>query len=143
VPASYAEDDLAEGRAALLSGWSSGSEPGLVITRASGALVWDSKGNEYIDCTSMAWSNNIGASVPEVVEAAFAQARQLSHLRSNFDSIPLLLLSKAMTESARGPQADRIHPPSAGRACSSASNSYVTSRPESRPPRKRSRCTRS
>jgi 4-aminobutyrate aminotransferase-like enzyme len=90
VPASYAEDDLAEGRAALLSGWSSGSEPGLVITRAAGALVWDAKGNEYIDCTSMAWSNNIGASVPEVVEAAFAQARQLSHLRSNFDSIPLL-----------------------------------------------------
>ena len=83
-------------------GWSSGSEPGLVITRASGALVWDSKGNEYIDCTSMAWSNNIGASVPEVIEAAFAQARQLSHLRSNFDSIPLLLLSKAMTDSAPG-----------------------------------------
>jgi 4-aminobutyrate aminotransferase-like enzyme len=102
VPASYAEDDLAAGRAALLSGWSSGSEPGLVITRASGALVWDSEGREYIDCTSMAWSNNIGASAPEVVEAAFAQARQLSHLRSNFDSIPLLLLSKAMTESAPG-----------------------------------------
>src|SRR5713226_9551031 len=75
VPTSYAEDDLADGKAALLSGWSSGSEPGLIITKASGALVWDSKGNEYIDCTSMAWSNNIGASVPEVVEAAFAQAR--------------------------------------------------------------------
>jgi 4-aminobutyrate aminotransferase-like enzyme len=102
VPYSYADDDLAAGRAALLSGWSSGSEPGLVITRASGALVWDAKGNEYIDCTSMAWSNNIGASVPEVVEAAFAQARELSHLRSNFDSIPLLLLSKAMTAAAPG-----------------------------------------
>jgi 4-aminobutyrate aminotransferase-like enzyme len=102
VPTSYAEADLADGRAALLSGWSSGTEPGLIITRASGALVWDSKGNEYIDCTSMAWSNNIGASAPEVVEAAFAQARQLSHLRSNFDSVPLLLLSKAMTESAPG-----------------------------------------
>jgi 4-aminobutyrate aminotransferase-like enzyme len=102
VPTSYVEDDLADGRAALLSGWSSGSEPGLVITKASGALVWDSKGNEYIDCTSMAWSNNIGASVPEVVEAAFVQARQLSHLRSNFDSVPLLLLAKAMTDSAPG-----------------------------------------
>jgi len=98
----YADDDLADGRAALLSGWSSGSEPGLVITRASGALVWDSKGNEYLDCTSMAWSNNIGASRPEVVEAAFAQARELSHLRSNFDSIPLLLLAKAMTQAAPG-----------------------------------------
>jgi len=50
----------------------------------------------------MAWSNNIGASVPEVVDAAFAQARQLSHLRSNFDSVPLLLLSKAMTDAAPG-----------------------------------------
>jgi adenosylmethionine-8-amino-7-oxononanoate aminotransferase len=50
----------------------------------------------------MAWSNNIGASHPEVIEAAFAQARQLSHLRSNFDSVPLLLLSKAMTDAAPG-----------------------------------------
>jgi len=98
----HADDDLADGRAALLSGWSSGSEPGLIITKASGALVWDSKGNEYIDCTSMAWSNNIGASHAEVVEAAFAQARELSHLRSNFDSIPLLMLAKAMTEAAPG-----------------------------------------
>jgi 4-aminobutyrate aminotransferase / (S)-3-amino-2-methylpropionate transaminase / 5-aminovalerate transaminase len=72
VVARYSADDLQAGRAALLSGWSSGSEPGLVITRASGALVWDSEGREYIDCTSMAWSNNIGAAVPEVVEAAFA-----------------------------------------------------------------------
>jgi 4-aminobutyrate aminotransferase-like enzyme len=102
VPVSYTDDDLADGRAALLSGWSSGSEPGLVITRASGSLVWDSKGNEYIDCTSMAWSNNVGASAPEVVDAAFRQARELSHLRSNFDSVPLLLLSKAMTDSAPG-----------------------------------------
>jgi 4-aminobutyrate aminotransferase-like enzyme len=102
VPESYLEEDLAVGRTALLSGWSTGSEPGLVITRASGALVWDIKGNEYIDCTSMAWSNNIGASHPEVVEAAFAQARELSHLRSNFDSVPLLLLAKAMTDAAPG-----------------------------------------
>jgi 4-aminobutyrate aminotransferase-like enzyme len=102
VPDSYLESDLADGRAALLSGWSTGSEPGLVITKASGALVWDAKGNEYIDCTSMAWSNNIGASVPEVVEAAFSQARELSHLRSNFDSVPLLLLAKAMTDAAPG-----------------------------------------
>jgi 4-aminobutyrate aminotransferase-like enzyme len=102
VLTSYAADNLAAGRAALLSGWSSGSEPGLVITRASGALVWDSDGNEYIDCTSMAWTNNIGAAHPEVVDAAFAQARRLSHLRSNFDSVPLLRLANEMTGSAPG-----------------------------------------
>jgi 4-aminobutyrate aminotransferase-like enzyme len=37
-----------------------------------------------------------------VVDAAFAQARELSHLRSNFDSVPLLLLAKAMTDAAPG-----------------------------------------
>lgn len=60
-------------------------EPTLDITKASGALFWDSMGNPYIDGTSMAWSDNMGASVPEVVEAAFEQARKLSHLRSSFD----------------------------------------------------------
>jgi 4-aminobutyrate aminotransferase-like enzyme len=102
VSASYTAEDLAAGRAALLSGWSSGSEPGLIITRAAGAEVFDADGTAYLDCTSMAWSNNIGASVPEVVDAAFAQARDLTHLRSNFDSLPLLLLSKAMTQAAPG-----------------------------------------
>jgi 4-aminobutyrate aminotransferase-like enzyme len=102
VSASYTAEDLATGRAALLSGWSSGSEPGLIITRATGAEVFDADGNAYIDCTSMAWSNNIGASRPEVIDAAFAQARDLTHLRSNFDSVPLLLLSKAMTQAAPG-----------------------------------------
>jgi 4-aminobutyrate aminotransferase-like enzyme len=102
VSASFNPDDLAAGRDALLSGWSSGSEPGLIITKAEGALVWDSAGREYIDCTSMAWSNNLGASRPEVTEAAFAQARELTHLRSNFDSVPLLRLAAAMTREAPG-----------------------------------------
>jgi 4-aminobutyrate aminotransferase-like enzyme len=102
VSASFNAEDLAAGRDALLSGWSSGSEPGLIITKAEGALVWDAEGREYIDCTSMAWSNNIGASRPEVVEAAFAQARELSHLRSNFDSVPLLRLAHALTKDAPG-----------------------------------------
>ena len=102
MPASFNAEDLAAGRNALLSGWSSGSEPGLLITKASGVFVWDAAGREYIDCTSMAWSNNIGAARPEVVSAAFAQATELSHLRSNFDSVPLLRLARAMTKDAPG-----------------------------------------
>jgi 4-aminobutyrate aminotransferase-like enzyme len=102
VPADYTAEDLEAGRNALLSGWSAGAEPSLVMARSSGALVWDEAGREYIDCTSMAWSNNLGGSRPEVIEAAFAQARQLSHLRSNFDSVPLLRLAQAMTRTAPG-----------------------------------------
>ena len=100
---SYSEQDLQRGREALLGGWSSGSEPNVIFTKARGSTMWDSQGNEYLDFTSQAWSNNIGASDPRVVEAAFAQARELSHVRSNYDSIPLLRLAAALTEVAPPP----------------------------------------
>ncbi len=98
----YVSEDLALGRKALIRGWSTGVEPEMVLVRAKDALVWDADGNEYIDCTAQAWSNNVGASDPRVVEAAFAQAQAITHVRSNYDSIPLLLLAKRLTELAPG-----------------------------------------
>lgn len=97
---SYTREDLAQGRAALIRGWSTGVEPEITLTRARDALVWDSDGREYIDCTAQAWSNNIGASDPRVLEAAFAQAEEILHVRSNYDSVPLLLLAKRLVELA-------------------------------------------
>lgn len=94
--------DLKLGRDALLGGWSTGAEPNLVMTRARGAKIWDADDNEYLDLTSQAWSNNIGASDPRVVEAAHRQAAELSHVRSNYDSVPLLLMAKRMAEIAPG-----------------------------------------
>ena len=47
-------------------------------------------------------TNDLGASRPEVVAAAFAQARELSHLRSNFDSVPPLRLAHALTRNGPG-----------------------------------------
>ncbi|GAI25705.1 unnamed protein product, partial [marine sediment metagenome] len=52
-------DEILLGRKALLDGW--GGRPQIIITRAKGAKLWDSKGKEYIDCTSQAFSLNIGA----------------------------------------------------------------------------------
>jgi 4-aminobutyrate aminotransferase/(S)-3-amino-2-methylpropionate transaminase len=98
----YTPEDLAAGRRALIRGWSTGVEPELVFVRARDALVWDSDGNEFIDCTAQAWSNNVGASDPRVIEAAFAQAREITHVRSNYDFVPLLLLAKRLTELAPG-----------------------------------------
>lgn len=100
---SYSEQDLQRGRESLLGGWSSGSEPNVIFTKARGSTMWDSQGKEYLDFTSQAWSNNIGASDPRVVEAALAQARDLTHVRSNYDSIPLLRLAAALTEVAPRP----------------------------------------
>ncbi len=100
---SYTEEELEEGRRALIRGWSSGIEPDRdIFVRAKGALIWDSNGKEYIDCTSQAWSNNIGATDDRILDAAWAQMQNLTHLRSNYDSLPLLLLSKELAKSAPG-----------------------------------------
>ena len=54
---------LDRGRQALLRGWSTtvAREANLLLVRAKGTRIWDVDGNEYIDCTSQAWSNNSGA----------------------------------------------------------------------------------
>src|SRR6478672_3961738 len=95
-------DELIQGRKALIRGWSTGVEPEIIFVRAKDALIWDQDGNEYVDCTAQAWSNNVGASDPRVIEAAFAQARDITHVRSNYDSIPLLRLAKRLSELAPG-----------------------------------------
>ncbi len=75
----------------------------LTLVKARGSLVWDDKGREYIDCTAQAWSNNLGANDPRVIEAAVAQIHEIMHARPNFNSLPLLALSKKLRELAPGP----------------------------------------
>lgn len=49
----------------------------VVITRGEGAVVWDDKGKEYIDCTAGIGVANVGHANPAVAEAIAAQARVL------------------------------------------------------------------
>jgi len=49
----------------------------LVITRGKGALVWDEKGKEYVDCSSSYGVALLGHSHPKVVEAICKQAETL------------------------------------------------------------------
>jgi 4-aminobutyrate aminotransferase-like enzyme len=102
VSPSVDQDALDRGRQALLRGWSTTvtREANLLLVRARGTRIWDSDGNEYIDCTSQAWSNNIGAGHPSVLAAAAAQAEEIAHARSNYDTIPLLLFSDRITQLA-------------------------------------------
>ncbi|MFL9872137.1 aminotransferase class III-fold pyridoxal phosphate-dependent enzyme [Paraburkholderia megapolitana] len=74
----------------------------ITLVRARGSLVWDDTGKEYIDCTAQAWSNNLGANDPRVVEAAIAQTREMMHIRPNFDSLPRRALVKKLREIAPG-----------------------------------------
>jgi len=72
----------------------------LTLVRALGSLVWDDTGKQYIDCTSQAWSNNLGANDPRVVEAAGRQLSQITHARPTFYTPVLLDLAELLTSIA-------------------------------------------
>ena len=96
-----AEDDLRAGARALMSAWTPGEMP-LVLVRGRGSFVWDSAGRRYLDCISQAWSVNIGHCHPRVTAAAERQARELTQVRPNFANVPILLLAKRLADRAPG-----------------------------------------
>src|SRR6266567_6202564 len=90
------------GAQALLHEPPGGDPNKLTLVRALGSEVWDAAGNEYIDCTAQAWSNNLGANDPRVVEAAIAQLREITHARPTFHTPVLLELTAKLREIAPG-----------------------------------------
>jgi len=61
------------GKRSLIHDPLEGDKNKITLVRARGSLVWDDRGREYLDFTSQAWSNNLGANDPRVIEAAIAQ----------------------------------------------------------------------
>jgi 4-aminobutyrate aminotransferase-like enzyme len=95
------EADLALGRQALISGATGESLP-KVYMKARGSKFWTSDGMETIDCTSQAWTLGVGACHPKIIEAVKAQLDYFTHVRTNFDTPPKLILSKRLAEIAPG-----------------------------------------
>ncbi|MCK4925558.1 MAG: aminotransferase class III-fold pyridoxal phosphate-dependent enzyme, partial [Spirochaetes bacterium] len=91
--------DLEEGRKYLMSGSVGGGLP-VLIESGRGAVIKDSSGREYIDCTSQAWTFNIGFSHPKVTHAVTEQVQKITHVRTSFETIPKLLLLKKLGELA-------------------------------------------
>lgn len=93
---------MESGKKSLIHDPVEGDKSKLTLVRAKGALVWDDQGREYLDCTSQAWSNNLGANDPRVVKAAIAQLEQITHARPNFNTVPLLTLTSKLREISPG-----------------------------------------
>jgi len=93
--------DLEEGRKYLMSGSVGGGLP-IMIESGKGSVVKDSNGKEYIDCTSQAWTYNIGVSHPKVIAAVKEQIDKITHVRTSFETVPKLLLLKKLGEIAPG-----------------------------------------
>ena len=88
------------GAVALLHEPPGGDPNKLTLVRALGSLVWDAAGMDYIDCTAQAWSNNLGANDPRVIEAAIEQTRQITHARPTFHTPALLDLAELLVSIA-------------------------------------------
>jgi 4-aminobutyrate aminotransferase-like enzyme len=99
VFSNYTESDLEAGRKAF-GGGGVGSEIPILVDYGKGALLYDKSGKEYIDCTSQAWSLNIGYSHPRVIQAVEEVLGKYSHIRTSFETVPKLLLSKKLVELA-------------------------------------------
>ena len=91
--------DLEEGRKYLMSG-SVGSGLPVMIESGKGAVIKDINGKDYIDCTSQAWTYNIGVSHPKVIGAVEEQIHKITHVRTTFETVPKLLLLKKLGEIA-------------------------------------------
>ncbi|MGW6521668.1 aspartate aminotransferase family protein [Streptomyces sp. NPDC054962] len=90
----------ARGREVLLHEPTGGDPGKLTLVKARGSLVWDEAGKQYIDCTAQAWSNNLGANDPRVIEAAIEQTRQITHARPTFHTPALLELAELLVSIA-------------------------------------------
>ncbi len=84
-----------------MSGSVGGGLP-VMIESGKGAVIKDVNGKEYIDCTSQAWSFNIGFSHPKVIAAVKEQMVKITHVRTSFETVPKLLLAKKLGEIAPG-----------------------------------------
>jgi 4-aminobutyrate aminotransferase-like enzyme len=99
VPASFRQG---LGRRAEGDGRSVGAAVPKLFSKARASKFRTDDGMEYIDCTSQAWSLGIGACHPFVMEAVKEQLNYFTHVRTNFDTVPKLLLSKKLSEIGPG-----------------------------------------
>ncbi len=59
--------------------WCAAGHDPLMIVRAEGVWLWDSKGRKYLDGNSSIWTNIHGHCRPKIVEAIAEQAATLDH----------------------------------------------------------------
>ena len=67
-----------------------------------GAVLRDINGVEYLDCTSQAWTLNVGPSNPDVIYGAYVQASRLNHVRYGYPTIPRIKLLNKLAKIAPG-----------------------------------------
>jgi acetylornithine/LysW-gamma-L-lysine aminotransferase len=78
----------------------------IVIVRGSGATLWDTEGNQYLDCSSGHGVANLGHAHPKVAEAISKQAATLITLFETFPNDQRAAVMQKLT--ALAPGLDRV-----------------------------------
>ena len=71
-----------------------------IVTRADGVYVWDADGNRILDAMAGLWCVNVGYGRNELVDAAYAQMKELPYYNSFFQCThpPAIELSQLLDE---------------------------------------------
>ncbi len=75
------------------------------FVRGRGTVLWDERGEEYLDFLCGISVTNLGHCHPRVVEAVREQAARLMHVSNLFYTEPAMQLAKRLTESSLGGKA--------------------------------------
>ncbi len=75
----------------------------ICLVKGEGVKVWDSEGNEYLDCLAGIAVNNVGHCHPRVVEAIREQAGKLMHCSNLYYIEPQARLCRTLVDILPGP----------------------------------------
>ncbi len=79
--------------------WCAPGHDPLVIARGSGAWLWDTEGNHYLDGNSSIWTNIHGHSHPVIDAAIREQLEKMAHCSAlGFTNEPAIRLAKALVD---------------------------------------------
>ena len=76
----------------------------IVIVEGHGALLWDTRGREYLDANSSIWTNLHGHNHPKINSAVQRQLRKIAHSSAlGLANEPASLLAEKLIQSANPP----------------------------------------
>lgn len=79
-------------------------EPNMIVAKAEGSYIWDSKGNKYLDAVGGMWCNNIGTGRKEMADTIAEQVLNCSYANPFVDmaNVPATLLCEKLAQLAPG-----------------------------------------
>lgn len=98
----YAMDDARMEHSARHLMVGGGTRGGPVLSHGKGVRVWDSRGREYIDCTSQGWALYLGYAHDAINRVIREHLEKLTHVHQPFDTKVRFYLAEKLASLAPG-----------------------------------------